>query len=142
MEVNGGIETPIYSISTIDDLEPQFVTLGDHAQTARILEIVGANNAEEALKITFPFWWESKARLEINNFRRMKDGYMFSTHGVCDLCGCRGNTVVHHIVPLDRLGGNEPENLVFVCRSCHKKAHNLLNGKHMEEYYNFCNSWQ
>ena len=129
-------EVPTYPISFNDSINPKFVSQTDGITVDQILKFIGVNSAEEALRQAFPFWWEFKARTEFNNLRRAKDGYMFSTQGVCDLCGCSGKTVVHHIIPLEKLGGNEPYNLVLVCRSCHKKAHNLMNENRMDEYYN------
>lgn len=135
-------DSPTYAISTMDSFVPQFKTLKGGATSSQIMDLVNADSLEEALQKTFPFWWEYKARNEINNFRRMKDGYVFSANDSCDLCGQRGSTIVHHIVPLDQLGGNEIENILFVCRSCHKKAHNLLDNGMRDEYYKFCRNRQ
>lgn len=37
---------------------------------------------------------------------------------------------VHHILPLSRGGSNTPENLITLCRDCHKDDH-----PHMEKGY-------
>lgn len=34
-----------------------------------------------------------------------------------------GNLQVHHILPVASGGGDEPSNLVTLCRNCHKKRH-------------------
>ena len=37
-----------------------------------------------------------------------------------------GQLEVHHIVPVAKGGGDEPENLVTLCKECHKKRHKEL----------------
>lgn len=34
-----------------------------------------------------------------------------------------GNLNVHHILPVSQGGGDEPENLITLCKNCHKKLH-------------------
>lgn len=33
---------------------------------------------------------------------------------------------VHHIVPVSKGGGDEPENLITLCKACHKKRHEIM----------------
>lgn len=40
--------------------------------------------------------------------------YLPTTDGELDL---------HHIIPVEEGGGDEPENLITLCRGCHKKIH-------------------
>ena len=37
-----------------------------------------------------------------------------------------GNMEVHHILPVAQGGGDEAQNLVSLCRSCHQKRHKEL----------------
>lgn len=37
-----------------------------------------------------------------------------------------GELQVHHIVPVCDGGGDEPSNLVTLCRACHKKRHDIM----------------
>lgn len=37
-----------------------------------------------------------------------------------------GDLNVHHILPVSCGGGDEPENLVTLCKECHKKRHEQL----------------
>lgn len=37
-----------------------------------------------------------------------------------------GNLEVHHIVPVSHGGGDEPSNLVTLCKNCHRERHRLL----------------
>ena len=38
-------------------------------------------------------------------------------------------TLVHHILPVERGGGNEESNLMSLCASCHEKIHHELGDK-------------
>ena len=40
-----------------------------------------------------------------------------------------GQIEVHHIVPVADGGGDEPSNLVTLCRACHMARHRLLRSK-------------
>ena len=42
---------------------------------------------------------------------------------VCANCGSTENLDVHHIVPVSKGGITEESNLVYLCKSCHLKAH-------------------
>lgn len=58
--------------------------------------------------------WEWAAiRLQV----RRRDGNR------CVHCGAGSPLEVHHVVPLAEGGGNEPENLVTLCRRCHRADH-------------------
>lgn len=47
-----------------------------------------------------------------------RDGYK------CNVCGGVDCLEVHHVVPCMNCGMNNPSNLITLCRSCHKRAHN------------------
>lgn len=48
----------------------------------------------------------------------------------CMACGTRSEKLdVHHIIPLQHGGSNEPANLVSLCRSCHREQHVKIDGK-------------
>ena len=40
-----------------------------------------------------------------------------------------GNLNVHHIKPVSEGGGDEPENLITLCKNCHKEIHREMNLK-------------
>lgn len=42
----------------------------------------------------------------------------------CSVCASKGDTELHHIVPLSLGGPDTLSNLVELCLSCHSKAHN------------------
>jgi hypothetical protein len=62
----------------------------------------------------------------------------------CQLCGKKGATDVHHIIPRRMKIDNSPENLITLCRSCHIKIEHLTDkylaeGKDpMEIFYEKC----
>lgn len=49
----------------------------------------------------------------------------------CYNCGSEDNVEYHHIVPLALGGTNGIKNIVPLCYSCHKAAH---NGRHITQY--------
>jgi 5-methylcytosine-specific restriction endonuclease McrA len=59
---------------------------------------------------------------------------MASAGYLCEVCGGVGE-IVHHKVPLTEANMHNPkislasENLQLVCRSCHKRIHDELDGK-------------
>jgi transcription elongation factor Elf1 len=50
----------------------------------------------------------------------------------CQLCGKKGATSVHHIIPRRIKVDNSPENLITLCRSCHRKIE-CLTDKYLAE---------
>lgn len=61
-----------------------------------------------------------------NNWRRLRAAYA-KAHPLCEECLKKGRLTpveeVHHIVPLNRGGKNEWDNLMSLCQSCHTKIH-------------------
>lgn len=43
--------------------------------------------------------------------------------GGCRRCGATTRLEVHHVIPLSRGGTNDPDNLVTLCRTCHRASH-------------------
>ena len=41
---------------------------------------------------------------------------------------------VHHILPVNRGGGNEESNIIINCKSCHNKIHIELGDRHPNEF--------
>jgi len=58
--------------------------------------------------------------------RNIIDAYRAS-HPLCERCAAGGYTQptehVHHIRPLSEGGNSQPDNLLAVCRPCHKLIH-------------------
>ncbi len=59
-------------------------------------------------------------------WKRIRDRYA-RLHPLCERCLKEGRITpmeeVHHILPVNRGGGNEETNLMSLCRSCHEKVH-------------------
>ena len=59
---------------------------------------------------------------------------MASAGCLCEICGGVGE-IVHHKIPLTEANIHSPkisladENLQLVCRSCHKRIHDEIDGK-------------
>lgn len=41
----------------------------------------------------------------------------------CRKCGAEEGLTLHHVVYRSQLGGHDPENLVTLCWSCHRRVH-------------------
>lgn len=55
-------------------------------------------------------------------WQRIRDRYLQS-HAVCERCGRRRATIVHHIVRKRDGGSDDPINLQAVCSLCHAQIH-------------------
>lgn len=53
----------------------------------------------------------------------IRNAVIENADGKCALCGGRGDQI-HHIIPKSFGGSDEMDNLVFLCSTCHLKAHN------------------
>jgi len=56
------------------------------------------------------------------SWKRTRDRYI-KAHPLCEECKKQGKLIVaeevHHILPLSKGGGNEADNLMALCKSCH-----------------------
>jgi len=43
--------------------------------------------------------------------------------GYCIHCTAYGSLERHHLVPRAHGGGDEAENMIFLCKPCHRRAH-------------------
>ena len=70
-------------------------------------------------------------------WKNIRDRYA-KAHPLCERCLSEGRITpmeeVHHIVPVNRGGGNEDSNLMSVCKSCHNKIHIELGDRHPHEF--------
>jgi len=68
------------------------------------------------------------------SWQKARDYKMTSAGYLCEVCGGVGG-IVHHKIPLTEANMQNPkisignENLQLVCRSCHKRIHDELDGK-------------
>lgn len=52
----------------------------------------------------------------------------------CTTCGSPEHLECHHIVMVSLGGGHDLDNLLTLCRACHKAIHKALRAKQKEEY--------
>lgn len=45
--------------------------------------------------------------------------------GHCAQCGTNFDIQAHHKIPLSRGGSNQLDNLILLCKTCHKRTHNV-----------------
>ena len=68
------------------------------------------------------------------SWQKARDYKIASAGYLCEVCGGVGE-IVHHKIPLTEANMHNPkisidnENLQLVCRSCHKRIHDHLDGK-------------
>lgn len=67
----------------------------------------------------FPAYWQRQVRTEqmVIRKRKIRDGTSY-----CEMCGKPCKPEVHHIIPVSDYGGNNDENIMWLCKSCHKKV--------------------
>jgi hypothetical protein len=70
---------------------------------------------EEAFGMKHEEWKELAQKI------RLRDNF------ICQFCGRKGATDVHHIIPRRIKIDNSPDNLITLCRSCHIKIEHLTD---------------
>ena len=64
-----------------------------------------------------------KMKLHLNCDKKDKAAAIERTNGKCEICGNDGIEIHHMITSRDKIIRHDPRNHLFVCRSCHNKAH-------------------
>lgn len=71
---------------------------------------------------------EAKRFYKSKAWRKCRDAYFISQHGLCERCGDPG-LIVHHKVYIDAQNINDPrvtlnhDNLELLCLTCHNREH-------------------
>lgn len=69
---------------------------------------------------------EIQKRLNTWEWKRIAKKIRKRDKHICQICGKRPSYQVHHIIPHRITKCDNPENLITLCRSCHKKMeHNI-----------------
>lgn len=61
--------------------------------------------------------------------RRFIDRDGLRANGWCAYCLATKKVIVHHRLPIDKGGGNEPHNLIVLCWRCHRLLHQFLGNR-------------
>ena len=63
--------------------------------------------------------------------------------GNCATCGIQAELTLHHLVPQSKCNTgkyrkikDDPNNHIFICRSCHDQIHALYNNNELRDLYN------
>jgi hypothetical protein len=79
--------------------------------------------------------------LEPEEWKKLAQEIRKRDNFTCQFCGKKGATDVHHIIPRRIKIDNSPENLITLCKSCHRKVEHLTDkylseGKDPKEIFN------
>lgn len=78
-------------------------------------------NIEATMKELFLFYWANKVRNEQTTISRRNKRSGEISH--CELCGKSCSPQIHHVIPVMSFGGNERENIMWLCEECHLAMH-------------------
>jgi hypothetical protein len=65
--------------------------------------------------------------IELEEWKKLAQEIRKRDNFTCQLCGKKGATDVHHIIPRRIKIDNSPDNLITLCRSCHGKVEHLTD---------------
>lgn len=105
-----------------------YLTLKSEPTTQEIVKRVlgcdedaSTENIEKAMLELFLFYWANKVRNEQTTIsRRNKRGGEITN---CEMCGKPCAPQIHHVIPVMSFGGNERENIMWLCKGCHIAMH-------------------
>ena len=93
--------------------------------------IYGENNPRYKNGISsIPF--EKEHDMTFDGWKKIAQQIRKRDNFICQYCGKYPSTSVHHIIPRRIKIDNSPNNLITLCRSCHKKVE-CLTDKYLEE---------
>ena len=105
-------------------VEPKYTTLSIPLSIKDMLRVVNGNDVEineqtlkSAVEEMFPYYWQKKVRDEQTTIRR----YGNVENIICNKCGKQAKLDMHHVIPVSSYGGNEPNNIMWLCNDCHKE---------------------
>lgn len=74
------------------------------------------------------------AYLRSSEWAKIKVDLITINEGKCERCGNRRNLQVHHLT-YENLYYEEPDDLILLCGSCHRKEHGLIKKKKKRKYW-------
>jgi hypothetical protein len=57
----------------------------------------------------------------LDHYRMLFDQKIINVTHICQECKQRGQTDIHHIIPINKLGAHSVKNFIELCRQCHVK---------------------
>ncbi len=80
----------------------------------------------DALRFGGRYWndptYRARMQERARNMRYLRPFIRRRDKRTCRRCGCFG-VEVHHIIPIKNGGVDTPENLVLLCKGCHRAVH-------------------
>jgi 5-methylcytosine-specific restriction endonuclease McrA len=64
-----------------------------------------------------------RVRLDADAYRELHRRILERDGWRCQICGSMQNLQVHHLKLRSQSGGDEEQNLITLCTSCHERAH-------------------
>jgi 5-methylcytosine-specific restriction endonuclease McrA len=61
--------------------------------------------------------------LPYSEYKKLRIAILTRDNHQCTKCGRKSNLHLHHIIYRSKGGGNELDNLITLCRYCHKETH-------------------
>lgn len=99
---------------------------GEKLTPTSIRRIIKSYNLEKKSRIDFSKRKSIKRRNEFSNYSQKNK---INKPRICGCCGAQQDLNLHHIIPIYMGGKDEYYNLIYLCKKCHKKIHNMLNEK-------------
>ena len=98
-------------------------SLGYPLSAKGIIEIIYKHFPQLRRKRGYSVQGNNRKRL---NLRRDFETLTEGKPKICAICGSVEKLRLHHIVPVDYGGTNDPINLIFLCETCHYSLHRYI----------------
>jgi hypothetical protein len=110
-----GPNHPMYGKHLTEETRKKLSEINKGAKNPNYKGGVSIKQFEEAYGMKLEEWKELAQTI------RIRDKF------ICQCCGKKNATSVHHIIPRRVKIDNSPENLITLCRSCHTKIEHLTD---------------
>lgn len=111
--------------------DPSFISYSNHNYGKRMTSksiryIINSYNLQSEKRHDYSTRNNYKKRNSLSVLMQQKK---INKPKICGCCGSTTNLNLHHIIPLYMGGSNDYYNLIYLCATCHRKMHNMLNEK-------------